>query len=356
MKKSFLCCSMFLISIFAKADSLDLKIGQMIMMGMSGTSVSANSSIIQDIKSGKVGGVLLFEYNLAKNNTKTTLQKLTDDLQNAASTSLFISIDQEGGKVNRLKMKYGFPAMPSAKSVGDKNNDEYSKFVASTISNSCAEVGINLNYAPVMDIHNYTCPVIGKLERSFSSNPKTIAHIGEIYIDAHHENGVKTVLKHFPGHGNSKTDSHLGIADVSNYWSDKELLPYKILIAENKVDAIMTAHIINNKLDNKKIPSTLSYKIVTELLREKLKFNGVVISDDMQMGAIAKQFGFEESIKMAINAGIDILIFSNNIPGASKYSTSNVHATIKKLVLKGEIKEERINESFYRIMAMKKSR
>ncbi|MBP6456038.1 MAG: hypothetical protein KA275_04845 [Chitinophagaceae bacterium] len=356
MKKCFFNCSMLLFSIFAKADSLDIKIGQMIMMGMSGTSVSANSSIIQDIKSGKVGGVLLFEYNLDKNNTKTKLQKLTDDLQNAASTSLFISIDQEGGKVNRLKMKYGFPAMPSAKVVGDKNNDAYSKFVASTISNSCAEVGINLNYAPVMDIHNSTCPVIGKLERSFSCNPKTIAHIGEIYIDAHHENGVKTVLKHFPGHGNSKTDSHLGIADVSNYWSDKELLPYKILIAENKVDAIMTAHIINNKLDNKKIPSTLSYKIVTELLREKLKFNGVVISDDMQMGAIAKQYGFEESIKMAINAGIDILIFSNNIPGASKYSTNNVHATIKKLVEKGEIKEERINESYLRIMAMKKSR
>lgn len=333
--------------------SLDQKIGQMIMIGMQGTSVNEGNSIYKYVSQGIVGGVLLYEYNISSYQSQERLRALTTTLQKAAPLPLLISIDQEGGAVNRLKTKYGFKAMTSARNVGLQNKDSYSKFVARTIATACSDMGINVNYAPVLDLHNATCPVLGKRKRCFSTDPNIVAHIAGLYIDAHNKNEVKTVMKHFPGHGNSRTDSHLGIADVSKYWTEKELEPYKILIGQGKVGAIMTAHIINTQLDPSKLPATLSEKIMNDLLRKKMGYNGVIITDDMQMGAISKHFGFKESIKKAILAGVDILMFSNNIPGATKYSAENVHATIKEMVDNGEIPIYRINESYARIMAWK---
>ena len=335
------------------ADSLDIKIGQLIMIGMKGTSVSKSSDIYQFVRDGKVGGVLLYEYNVDKTNAKNSLQTLSRTLQQIAPIPLLISIDQEGGKVNRLKTKYGFQDMPSALSVAQKKDNAYAAQMATRIASTCASVGINVNYCPVMDIHNPSCPVLGARERCFSSDPNEVARLGQIYIDAHRRENVLTVLKHFPGHGNSRSDSHLGIADVSKYWNSKELIPYEKLIALQKVDAIMTAHIINTQLEPSKLPATLSEKIITDLLRNKMGYTGVIITDDMQMGAISKYYGFKESIKKALLAGVDILMFSNNIAGANQYSADNVHTTIKNMVLAGEIPVSRIDESFARIMKMK---
>jgi len=356
MKKALFSILTLGLCLTSSADSLDLKIGQMIMIGMQGKSVSSNSSIYKYVKNGTVGGVLLFAYNVSSTNSKQKMKALTNKLQEAAKIPLLISIDQEGGKVARLKPSYGYPAMPSARTVGLKNNDSYTRSVAATMAGTLANIGITLNYAPVVDLHNPSCPVIGKINRSFSSDPNIVAKIAGMYIDAHHNNGLKTALKHFPGHGNSRSDSHLGIADVSKYWSSKELIPYKILIDKNKVDMIMTAHIINTKLDGSKDPATLSPIVIQGLLRDKMGYNGVVVTDDMQMGAIAKHFGFRESIKKAINAGVDILMFSNNIPGASKYSATNIHKTIRSLVESGEVSAKRIDESYQRIISMKHQR
>lgn len=357
MKKNIL---LFVFSILfsqiVNADSLDIKIGQMLMVGMSGTSVNNNSTIIKDVEAGIVGGVLLFEYNLNPSNTQTNVLKLTEKLQDAATIKLLISIDQEGGKVNRLKTKYGFKAMPSAQSVGDKKSDEYAIEVSATIANALADCGINLNFAPVADIYNPLCPVLGKINRCFSANPLDVAHYDSIYIQSHHAMGIKTSLKHFPGHGSSRTDSHLGLVDVSKYWNQEELLPYQVLINEGIVDMIMTAHIVNRKLDESGMPATLSYKIITELLREKMNYHGVIISDDMQMHAISSHYGLKESLKIGILAGVDMFIFSNNIQGASQYTPTNIHSTIRNMVDNGEISESRINESYERIIAMKRSR
>lgn len=353
MKKLTLLFIFLSLAVTSFADSLDTKIGQMIMIGMKGTSVSSNSSIYKYVAEGKVGGVLLYEYNVHKTNAKNSMIALTRKLQEAAPIPLLISIDQEGGKVNRLKTKYGFEEMPSAYDVAQKNNDDYTKLIATRIATTLRYLGINVNYAPVMDLHNPSCPVLGKIERCFSSDPNTVARMGEMYIDAHRKEKVLTVLKHFPGHGNSRTDSHKGIADVSRYWKAEELLPYTKLIQHGKVDAIMTAHIINTQLEPNQLPATLSKRIITDKLRNEMGYNGVIITDDMQMGAIAKYYGFEESIKKALLAGVDILMFSNNIPGANQYSASNVHATIKKMVLSGIIPIKSIDESYARIMKMK---
>lgn len=355
MKKfstTFLFLFLSIISI-AQQDSLEIKIGQMIMVGMPGKSVTQNSAIIKDIKKGIVGGVLLFENNVSNQNG---LQKLTNDLQDVAKIPLLISIDQEGGKVNRLKTKYGFPAMPSAQIIGIKNNDSFTHQIGKTMATTIANCGINLNFAPSVDVYNPNCPVLGKLGRCYSSDVKIIANCAQIMIEEHKKLGVKTTLKHFPGHGNSSTDSHLGLTDVTNTWKVEELVPYKILIENGIVDMIMMSHIINTKLDKSGLPASLSYKMVTGLLRNQLSYNGVIITDDMQMHAIAKYYGLEQSLKKSINAGVDIVIFSNNIVGSQDYTTANIHATLKKLVQNGEIPMSRINESFARIMALKKSR
>lgn len=340
-------------SIKAQTDSLDIKIGQMLMVGMPGTSANDSSQIIRDIKSGKVGGILLFEYNLNAVNTIKNLAALTSTLQNAAKIPLLISIDQEGGQVNRLKAKYGFKAMPSAKAVGDSHSDDYATQTSFTIANALQLCGINLNYAPVLDIHNPNCPVLGKRQRCYSSNTDSITHYAGIMIEQHHQLGIKTVVKHFPGHGSSLNDSHLGLVDVTKTWNEKEVQPYQALLDEGVIDAIMTAHIINRKLDSSGSPATLSKKIVTDYLRKKMGFKGVIISDDMQMHAISSYYGLDESIRKCINAGVDIIMFSNNIKGATKYTPSNVHAVIKRLVKEGKIPMQRINESYGRIMAMK---
>ena len=357
--KKIICAFSFLLHCnvtFGQVDSLDIQIGQMIMVGMSGHSVHTKSPIIAAIKKQHIGGVLLFELNLNPVQTEKKLAKLTNDLQDAASIPLLISIDQEGGKVNRLKTKYGFEEMPSAKSIAAKNDDMYTKQTGTTTATALQHCGITINFAPVLDVDNPNCPVLGKLQRCYSADVEKITHIASILIDAHQEQGVKTVMKHFPGHGNSKTDSHKGLADVSKYWTKEELIPYKNLIAEGKIQAIMTAHIINRNIDPSGLPATLSKKVVTDLLRNTMGYQGVVISDDMQMHAISSFYGFEESIKKAINAGVDILIFSNNIANAKLYTAENIHATIKKLVLNSEIKAERMKERYQRIMALKISR
>jgi beta-N-acetylhexosaminidase len=353
MKKIFL--SLFLCFALTQllADSLDIKIGQMIMAGMKGHSVNQQSGILQDVKKGIVGGILLFERNLNPASAKKSLQNLTTNLQNAATIPLIISIDQEGGQVNRLKTKYGFPVMPSAKSVGDKNNDDYTTEIAQRMALSLISCGINLNYAPVLDLHDVRCPVLGKRSRCFSANPEIVAHVAGLYIETHRNQGVRTVVKHFPGHGSSRTDSHLGLTDVSKYWTKKELRPYEMLIQEGVVDMVMTAHVVNRQLDQSGLPATLSKTILQDVLRKQLGFQGVIVSDDMQMHAISSNYGFEESIKMAILAGVDILMFSNNISQSNNYSPGKIHSTIRQMVKQGLISEKRIDESYRRIMAFK---
>jgi beta-N-acetylhexosaminidase len=141
---------------------------------------------------------------------------------------------------------------------------------------------------------------------------------------------------------------------VTSTWEDKELKPYQVLIDSGYVDAVMTSHIVNKNLDPDGHPGTLSDDILAGILRKRLHFDGVVFSDDMQMQAITKHYGLEDAIRLAVNAGVDIMTFSNNIAGVDERTVTKVHAIIRSMVDKGEIKRERIDESFRRIMRLKK--
>ncbi|MDY0212604.1 MAG: glycoside hydrolase family 3 protein [Desulfuromonadaceae bacterium] len=347
-------------SSFAAASSptLDEKIGQMLMIGFRGMEVDDDHFIVQDIKHRNLGGVILFDYDAisAKHKRNVELRAqvktLIYRLQRAATIPLFVAVDQEGGRVARLHVRYGFPPTRSHMDLGKQDDLRLTLTETTALATTLAEVGFNLNMAPVVDLcSNPDNPVIAAYERCFSSEPQKVTEHALSYIAAHHQHGVLTTLKHFPGHGSSEDDSHLGLTDVTHSWSESELLPYQRIIAAGQADLVMTAHVFNAQLDPE-YPATLSRSIIDGLLRQQLGYDGVVISDDMQMGAIVDYYGFETALGLAITAGVDILIFGNNLQ-YDEHIVPHTIATIKKLIHAGTLSEARIDQAYRHIMQLK---
>ncbi|WP_319582081.1 beta-N-acetylhexosaminidase [uncultured Pseudodesulfovibrio sp.] len=343
----------------ARAAELDTMIGQMILAGFRGFSVNDEATIVRDIRERHLGGVILFDYDVALGRaernirTKAQVRKLIDELKAQADIPLLVAVDQEGGKVQRLKKAYGFTETDSAADLG-ASGDEAVRTAGATVGETLSAVGFNLDFAPVVDVNvNPNSPAIGKLGRSFSSDPEQVAHCAALFMDGMHAEGVLSCLKHFPGHGSAGSDSHKGLTDVTDTWSEAELVPYRKLIASGKVDMIMTAHIFNAHLDSK-YPATLSRKVITDLLRGRLGYQGVIVTDDMDMGAIADEFGRREAVRRAIEAGADILLFGNNL-AYDEHIVEKVHAVIRSLVDDGTISPARIEQSYERIMRLKAS-
>ena len=340
-------------------ETLDKMIGEMIILGFKATEVNKSSKIIKDINEYGIGGIILFDYDVPTKSFPRNIinplqvKKLIEDIKTMTRNDLFICLDAEGGLVNRLKSKYGFMQMDSPQKMGESEPEE-TFLKASALGIELDYLGFNLNFAPVVDVNvNPDNPVIGHLERSFSDDPYEVYRHSLNFIDAMHEFNIITALKHFPGHGSSTEDSHLGLTDVTDTYKEKiELIPYEKLISENKTDIIMTAHIMNRNIDAVN-PATLSPLFLQDILRDKLRFNGLIVSDDMQMGAIVEHFGFEEAIVKAINAGCNILIFSNNGSIYDEDIAQKAVEAIKKAVEKGEIKEEVIIKSYNRIIELK---
>ena len=339
---------------------LDVKIGQMILAGFRGYTLKDKNPIVADLEDRRLGGVVLFDYDVAlgkyKRNIKSPkqLQELDAELLDTTPIPpLLISVDQEGGKVNRLKPAYGFPPSYSQQYLGTLGDPEFTHECAATSAQTLKSVGINLNLAPVVDLNfNPTNPIIGKYERSFSADPDVVTTHALEVIEAHHEQGVLTTLKHFPGHGSSTGDSHLGFVDVTDTWDPVELEPFGNIIQVGMCDVVMTAHIFNAHLDPD-YPATLSHATITGILRDQLGWDGVVISDDMGMGAIADHYGFEEAVGLSVQAGVDILAFANNSAIFDPTIPARAIEVIKGLVEDGVITEERIDASYQRIMSLK---
>lgn len=328
---------------------LEVKIGQMLLVGFRGQVLNENSRVLSEIRDLHLGGVVLFGNNVS---SPAQVQTLTATLQKAATIPLLVSIDQEGGQVMRLDRRFGITTNYSAQALGTMNDLVKTNAEAELFAQTLADLGINLNLAPVVDLNlNPSNPVIGALGRSFSADPAVVTNQATTFIQAHHKHNIFCTLKHFPGHGSSRNDTHLGFVDVTDTWQDSELQPYTELVKNDTCDAIMTAHIFNGKLDAK-LPATLSHAIVTGILRERLGYGGLIISDDMQMRAISKYYDFATAIQLAIEAGIDMLAIANNV---AYQETAAARATkiIRSLVDSGKLSEARINQSYQRIMRLK---
>ncbi len=337
------------------------KIGQMIMLGFRGTQVQENSQTGTMIRDLNIGGIILFDYDTPSKSFPRNIQspaqtkKLISDLQSYAKTPLLVSVDAEGGMVNRLKPKYGFKTIASAQTMGNDQTLQTTTTNYETLAEELHELGFNLDFAPVVDVNvNPQNPVIGGLQRSFSANPEVVANHAEVAIKTLAAQHIIAVAKHFPGHGSSTGDSHLGLVDVTTTYQQQELLPYQLLQQKGQLDMVMTAHIVNTAIDTNH-PATLSPKFLQDILRNQIGFGGVIISDDMQMGAIVANYGFKEAIIRAINAGCDMLLLSNN--GTAPYDSQLAQKAIDiiyQAVQEGSIPENTITDSYNRIQTLKK--
>lgn len=346
--KKLLLIVLISVSTFAQTD-LRHKISQMLMIGFQGKSVT-DTMLINDLNKRGVGGVILFAANI---ESPTQLNQLTTQLKSYSSIPLFISVDQEGGKVARLNATNGYQSTYSAFKIGTYFNNEFdTRGWAGQMATWLSSAGINIDLAPVADVDvNPTSPAIGALDRSFSKIPDSVYQHCFWFIDEFHQRNIFNTLKHFPGHGSAATDSHLGFTDITNTWADSELIPFRKLIASGYNDFIMSGHLFNSNLDPN-YPASLSNKVLTELLRDSLKFKGLIITDGMFMGAISNNYTFDKAVELAINAGNDVLLYTaNNLNGKSLVD-SVVNIVMNK-ISEGKITEQRIDESYNRIILKK---
>ena len=343
-------------------NRLTREIGQMLMIGFRGTEAKKDSYIAKVIKNLRIGGVVLFDKDVPSSGklfprnieSPKQVKKLVADLQSFSEIPLFIAVDAEGGMVNRLGEEYGFIAVPSPEEMSKREFSDTEK-TAVVLGKQLKELGFNMDMAPVVDVNiNPENPIIGALGRAFSADPMDVTWHAKAFIDGLGREGIIAVVKHFPGHGSSVGDSHLGLVDVTETYQPAELFPYHLLQGQDAMDAVMTAHIINKNVDEE-WPATLSDLFIEDILRRQVGFAGVVISDDMQMAAIAENYGLEEAVVKAINVGCDIILFSNN--SASRYNEQlpyEVRDIITEAVADGRILRPRILEASSRINNLKK--
>lgn len=335
-----------------KIQSLPLnqKIGQLFFIGISGTELDENSSeLLTEISPG---GICLFARNV---KTAEQVNKLLKDIRGVLPIEPVLSIDQEGGVVDRLR-RISTP-MPSASSM---NMLEQVKNLAEITAEILISLGFNMNFAPVVDILDTERKTFinGLYSRAFGENKNDVVQFAGEYLNVLQKNGCLGCVKHFPGLGASEVDSHEELPTVNlsrGELFNKDLFPYIELFKTGRVHAVMTAHAGFPKFDlqetdsnDKLLPSSLSFNIVTKLLREELGYRGLTISDDLEMGAILKNYGIGEACKMAINAGQDMLAICAN-PESIRIGFQAVLNAVEN----GEISESKLNKSLTRIAHLK---
>lgn len=340
--------------------------GQMLLVGFRGAEPAPGTPqelpILGQIAALNLGGVILFDRDAALKSPERNIvspeqvQRLTAALQAAAKSAgapaLFIGVDQEGGRVQRLRAARGFPETPPASELCPVDDPGPALAAGTQVGATLAGLGVNVDFAPVADVNvNPQNPAIGALGRSFSADPAQVAACAGAFARGLKSQGLLTAAKHFPGHGSSTTDSHLGFTDVTATWTEAELLPFRELTRQNLADMVMTAHVFNARLDEGQ-PATLSRPVIHGLLRQGLGFGGVVVTDDLQMRAVSAHYGLKEALRLAVQAGADVLLIGNNLDFDAGIAAKAVDA-LMELVAEGQLSPERLRESAARIRQLK---
>lgn len=344
--------------------SLEIMAGQMILSGFRGTGEDADgeaagelAALLDDIAAGRLGGVIYFAvdaYTRDQGRNITSLGQaagLSALLQAKAPVPLFIGVDQEGGRVRRFTEEHGVPVTPSARVLG-WGEPEATFAEAAALGALLGQAGINLNFAPSLDVDsNPDSPAIGALGRSFSEKPEEVAAHGLAFARGMREAGIIACYKHFPGHGSAKGDTHLGFADITPTWSEAELAPYRAVLPHTPPAMVMLGHMAHREVTGGQ-PASLSPEAVT-LLRKSLAWDGVIITDDLQMRAVEDAHTPAEAILLAVEAGADILLLGNNLRHDPQMARK-AHAALVELARSGALPQNRIRESYERIMRLKR--
>ena len=337
---------------------LDQMIGQTIMVGFSGRDEHDQgvSGVRDQLAKGVIGGVVLYPENIVSGEQ---LRLLTAFLTHANSKLVpFIAVDQEGGMVRRLGPRSGYARYPSARGMAreakagtlDTARDRYQ-----AMAKELATAGINVNFGPVVDLSvNPWNTVIARRKRSFGADAETVSTLARTFITAHREANVATVAKHFPGHGSSWSDSHKTLPDIASSWTEAELQPYAALSHDGLLDMVMVGHLYHPRFsDGEKLPASLSANAIHALRADGyIGFKGVVVSDDLEMGAVSERFSLEDRAVKAISAGVDLLVLSN-VKSRDPDLGAKIHAIISDGVRDGSIPRARIQAAYRRIAALK---
>jgi beta-N-acetylhexosaminidase len=343
--------------------SLATRLGELLLVGFRGTEVGGNAEVFHLVCDLKVGGVILFERDVATQAPRNIasleqLTQLTRDLQElarqCAGRPLLIAVDAEGGAVMRLSPRAGFSPTLGHGELGEQGDLALTELEARRIGTMLRETGINWNLAPVVDVAlNPFNTVVGEAGRAFSADPERVTAHARAYLRGMRAAGILTTLKHFPGHGSSWQDSHLGFVDVTDTAiPELELRPYRELIAEGLVDSVMTAHVFNRRIDRHH-PATLSRDTIHSLLRGELGFHGVVVTDDLLMGAIGKHYGLEHAAGLALGAGVDVLLIANNTPVGETTAADRVLAAILNALATGTLQTSTVESALARIQHLR---
>lgn len=339
----------------AKAAALSKKIGAMLIVGFYGTRVDDPEvrSLGEKIRNGLVGGVMFLKHNIVSKKQVITLT--TYFRQQAGNRPFIISIDQEGGYVQRLTQRVGFQQSPSAEKVG-RMSEQSAARIYETMAMNLREWGFNMNFGPVLDVNvNQNNKIIARYGRSYSVEPGEVARYGKIFVDAHHKAGLLTSVKHFPGHGSSTQDSHKGFVDISRSWTPMELSPFEELGRSRKVDTVMIGHLYLDRFagrGERRLPASLSPEVTDGLMRKMLGQQTVAITDDLDMGAIRDNFRFDDAMALAVYAGNDFILHSNYILKDPKLADRMLNAILTAAIRdpalqrKIEYANERINRLY----------
>lgn len=324
--------------------TLDEKIGQVLIFGLEGYTLDEETKSMIDKR--KLAGIILFQRNIEDSDQLLTLVNQLKAANSNNKIPLFISIDEEGGRVTRLPAE--IKNLPSSQRVGDTASEQNAYKFGHLLGDKVKAFGVNMNFAPVLDINsNPDNTVIG--DRAFGSDVELVSHLGVETMKGLQEEGVIPVLKHFPGHGDTLKDSHVELPIVTHELDrlkSVELKPFKEAI-ESGADVVMVAHILLTEIDANN-PASLSKAVITNLLREDMGFSGVVISDDMTMGAIENSQPIGEATLQFILAGGDIALICHGVDNQKE-----VIEALKLAVENGRLSESRLDESVYRILSLK---
>jgi beta-N-acetylhexosaminidase len=346
-----------------KRPPAPLRVAELLLVGFRGSEVEGNDEVRRIVCDVKVGGVILFERDVATGQPRNItgpeqIRKLSADLQalarQCARRPLFIAADAEGGQVMRLSTRLGFLPSMSPRELGELGDVTFTRLEARRMGAALREAGVNWNLAPVVDVAvNPLNPAVVTLGRTFSSDPRQVIAHARAFVEGMHDEGILVSLKHFPGHGSSLRDSHAGFTDVTETAEPKvELEPYRTLIREGLADSVMTAHVFNKGLDPWD-PATLSRYTVNRILRARFGYKGVVVSDDLLMGAIVKHYGLEEAAAKALNAGVDVLLISGNSPRAHPFAAERVVAAVNRAVATGLLSRTRVTDALAHVDALR---
>lgn len=334
-------------------------LGQLVLAGFRGTEAPEGSLPAHALSEANLAGLVLFDYDVrlqeyGRNiSSPEQLARLTARLRECAVAPPLLAVDQEGGRVQRLKARCGFPETPSAAELGAAGRDVSATLAAGRdVGALLARMGLNLDFAPVLDVNrNPQSPAIGAVDRSFSADPELVALHGAAFARGLRSQGVLCCVKHFPGHGSAREDSHKGLPDVTGLWSPVELEPFRALIRAGLADMVMTAHLFNSAWDPE-LPASLSPAVIDGMLRRDLGFDGVVVSDDLNMEAVAGRYGLEQAVLLAVDAGCDLLLFGNNLRYDPSIADQAVDILLRN-VLSGRIVPGRIRRSLARVTRLK---